>query len=219
MRAANIHAYAFEASTDYLRGRIDLKIAEANHRVANSLSLAATMLRMLREQTSDCAVRAAILGAETRIVSIAKFHAYLHGCGSDERVNLADFFRELLPEIGASTGGSCLLAVNASKALEVSKRVARQLIIIVNELALNSRKHGYNSWEGGCISIELDFDGRDRLKIRFADSGTGLPDDFDPENGSGLGLRIVSSLLCELGGSIASHTDGGAHFTIEIPVD
>ena len=219
MRTANIHSHAFEASRDGFCGRIDLRTAEVDHRVANSLSLAATMLRMQREQTSDCAVRTAILSAETRIVSIAKFHAYLHRCGSDERVNLADFFRELLPEIGAATGVRCLLAVNASRALDVSKRVARQLIIIVNELALNSRKHGYNGWEGGCISIELDFDGENRLKIRFADSGAGLPDDFDPENGSGLGLRIVSSLVCELGGSLASHTDGGAHFTIAIPVD
>jgi len=210
---------AHEANGVGICGRTDLKIAEADHRVANSLSLAATMLRMQRDQTSDTAVKLAILGAEARIANIAKFHAYLHECGSYERVDLVELFSKILPKIAETIGIRCLMGVDSSRKLDVSARVARQLLIIVNELALNAVKHGYNGREGGCISLELESDGRNGLKIRFADSGVGLPDDFDHEAGSGLGLRIVSSLVHELGGSLTSYSDGGAHFAIEIPVD
>jgi two-component sensor histidine kinase len=195
------------------------RIAEADHRVANSLNLVATMLRMQRERSTDRAVRSAILGAESRVVSIAKFHSYLHRRGSHARVDLADFFREILPEVGSAIGIQCLLAVNAPAALTVSERMARQLMIMVNELALNALKHGYDGREGGCISVELDIDDDRLITISFADSGNGLPYAFDPENTRGLGLRIVSALVHELGGTLACRSDGGAQFTITIPAD
>jgi two-component sensor histidine kinase len=198
---------------------LDPRSAEADHRVANSLNLAATMLRMQRERTADCAARSAILSAETRIVSIARFHAYLHRREPQGRVDLADFLRETLPDIGKALGLHSLLAVNASVAFDVPERVARQLMIVLNELALNARKHGYGGREGGCISVELDADGDKLLKIKLCDSGSGLPDGFNPEKADGLGLRIVTALVHELGGALSCHTDGGAHFTISIPLE
>jgi len=72
----------------------------------------------------------------------------------------------------------------------VPKLVARQLVIIVNELALNARRHAYDGRDG-CISLELDHEG-ESLKITFADSGPGLPDGFDPATCDGLGLKIVT---------------------------
>jgi two-component sensor histidine kinase len=213
------HSDARRAETDAEAGLgpTGLRIAEGDHRVANSLSLTAALLRMQREQSADDAVRSAILTAEARVASIAKFHAYLHRHGSSERVDLTDLFREVLPEMGAAIGIRCLLAIKASVRLDVPGRVARQLVIIVNELALNALKHGYGGREGGCLSLELDLEGGMLLKLKVADGGTGLPDGFDAGNGGGLGLRIVSSLVRELGGSLSSYTDGGAHFTIAIP--
>lgn len=208
-----------EHETAATQQQLDPRLAEADHLVANSLNLAATMLPMQRERTDDCAVRNAILSAETRIVSIAKFHAYLHRREPQGRVALADFLRETLPEVGAALGLHSLLAVNVSVPLNVPERVARQLMIVLNELALNARKHGYGGQEGGCFSVELDADSDALLKISLRDSGNGLPDGFDPEKADGLGLKIVTALVHELGGSFSCHTDGGAHFTISIPLE
>lgn len=196
----------------------DPRLAESDHRISNSLTLTATLLRMQRERASDTAVRSAIRSAESRVLSIARFHAYLHQTGAQERVDLGDFFRETLPDIGDAIGLRCLLAVDPSTTLDVSERAARQLLLIVNELALNARKHAYDGREGGCISVELDGDGDGMLRITLADGGSGLPDGFDPANGSGLGLRIVEALVSELGGTLACRTDGGAQFTITVPI-
>lgn len=83
-----------------------LAAVEADHRVANSLSLAATLLRMQRERSTDPGLRNAILGAEARIASIAKFHAYLHRHGAHDRVNLGEYLREVLPQIGSGIRSS-----------------------------------------------------------------------------------------------------------------
>lgn len=216
---SEIHTDFHEANAGGARALSNLTIAEVDHRVANSLSVAAAMLRMQRGQASDSAVRSAILSAEARVANIGRFHAYLYANGANERVNLAGFFTEVLPKVAATIGLRCVLKVNTSSAIDVSAHVARQLMIIVNELALNSLKHGHDGREGGRISVELEGDAEDCFRIRFADSGAGLPDGFDPTTCRGLGLRIVSSLVRELRGSLTAYSDDGAHFTIEIPID
>jgi two-component system, sensor histidine kinase PdtaS len=201
-----------------LRRRPVPKAADCDHRLANSLSLTAALLRMQRRHSTDAEVHHALLGAETRIVSIAKFYAYLHRCQSDARVDLADMFRDVLPDLGEAVGVRCLLAVNDGGPLDVPKLVARQVVIIVNELALNARRHGYGGRDG-CISLELDHEGSDKLKLTFADSGVGLPDGFDPATCDGLGLRIVTSLVHEIRGTFAARSDGGAQFILTVPRD
>ncbi|MCH8490676.1 MAG: sensor histidine kinase [Oceanicaulis sp.] len=216
---ANTHVGADWNCAEGVRRLSEPGLAEADHRIANSLSLVAAMLRMQREHTSESTARTAIFSAEARVLGIAHFHGYLHSCGSDDGIDLADIFTELLPRIEAALGISYRMAINIARPLTVSDHAARQLIIIINELAMNALKHGYDSREGGCIFIELDVEGEDHLRIRFADGGTGLPDGFDPGAGMGLGLKIVHSLVRELGGSLSTKTDRRPYFTMVIPID
>ena len=197
----------------------DTRLAEADHRVANSLSLVASMLRLQRAHNSDNAARMAILNAEAQVLGIAHLHAYLHSCGSDDGIDLADLFTELMPKIEAALGISYRLAINTSSTIVVSEHAARQLIVIINELAMNARKHGYETGGRGCVFIELDSEDEDHLRIRFADGGAGLPDGFDPGTGSGLGLRIVRSLVHALGGSLSMKTVVQPYITMVIPID
>lgn len=194
----------------------DLSTLESHHRIANSLTLTAALLRMQRERSNDDAVRCVLHSAEARIASIANFHRHLHGHASHERIDLGQYLRGILREIETGIGVRCIFAIDPGTSLEVSARVARSLTIAVNELALNALKHAYNSRPGGCMTIELDRDG-DGLRLNVRDGGPGLPNGFDPETCDGLGMRIVSSLVREMDGTLACHTDGGAQFTIRIP--
>lgn len=189
---------------------------ESDHRVANSLSLTAALLRMQRMRSTDVAVQSALRSAEARISSIANFHKYLHGHADHERIDLCEYLCEVLPQIDTGIGVRCMLAFNPAVPMEVPARVARSLTIIVNEFALNAFKHGYDGVVGGCITIELGRDGNG-LRLTIADGGTGLPEHFDPETCDGHGMRIVSSLVREMDGTLACHTEGGAQFTIRIP--
>ena len=54
------------------------------------------------------------------------------------------------------------------------------------------------------------------------DDGVGLPDDFDPESSSSLGLQIVRTLVVgELGGKleITPRPEGGTQALVDLPVD
>ncbi|HEY3039309.1 MAG TPA: PAS domain S-box protein [Pyrinomonadaceae bacterium] len=83
--------------------------------------------------------------------------------------------------------------------------------------------------KGGKLSIGCVREG-DRLRLRFADTGTGMPEDvrqriFDPffttkgAQGTGLGLSVSYSIIERHEGSIsvASELGSGTAFTIDIP--
>lgn len=197
----------------------DLRIAETDHRVANSLSLTAAMLRMQRQQSDDATLKTALRCAESRVMSIAKFHTYLHRHNRDGRVDLANAFSEVVPALSSSIGVRCLLSICPAKNLDVSKGLAQKVMIIANELALNALKHGYGGREGGCISAELSRSNGNCLSLTVTDSGVGLPEEFCLETCKGLGVRIISSLVMELGGTISYRSEDGAQFTVTLPLD
>jgi len=72
----------------------------------------------------------------------------------------------------------------------------------------------------------------DRIVAQVRDTGTGIPDDtltriFEPfyttkdvGKGTGLGLAIAYGIVQEHGGHISAgnHPDGGAVFTVELPI-
>lgn len=83
----------------------------------------------------------------------------------------------------------------------------------------------------GRITVEVARDGRGGgVAIRIADNGHGVSGEnakklFDPffttkeiGKGTGLGLAVVYGLVQEMGGSIDVHNDGGAVFTVRLPV-
>jgi len=83
--------------------------------------------------------------------------------------------------------------------------------------------------EGGKLSISIRRDGA-RLRLQFADTGTGMPDDvrqkiFDPffstkgAQGTGLGLSVSYSIIERHEGtiSVASEPGNGTIFTIDLP--
>jgi two-component sensor histidine kinase len=55
-----------------------------------------------------------------------------------------------------------------------------------------------------------------RLRLTVQDDGPGLPEGFDPEHSSGLGMRVVTSLVQQLEGTLHAHNGSGAHFDIDV---
>ena len=188
---------------------------EINHRVANSLQLTSSFLKLQRGRVSDEAAVEALDIAAARVGAVAHLHRHLYTHGIRDRVDIAAFLRELCPEISASIGVKCSVE---AEPMELPGTAATQLAIAVNELALNALKHAYDGQEGSAVTIRSRRDGDGLLCVTVADGGKGLPDGFSPDRSTGLGMRIVQSIVSQLGGELRAETNGGAHFTMAIPL-
>ena len=195
------------------------ELRESNHRIANSLNLVAAMLRMQSLRSRDASARDAIRAAELRVLSVAKFHAFLHQRGGGEAVDLVDYLRKVMFELGNSIGLRCHLDLATTEPIPIQAELAMQLTIVIAELALNAAKHGYADPDEAHVTVRLDHGPVGAVTIEVADGGTGLPEGFDADGDHGLGMQIVTTIVREHGGTLRWRSDGGARFTIEMPLD
>jgi two-component system, sensor histidine kinase PdtaS len=104
--------------------------------------------------------------------------------------------------------------------------VATPLAMILTELLQNALQHGfadsrvtrdsYHSLLEVVVSREPE-----RLTVTVADRGVGLPEGFDLDSATSLGLQIVRTLVVgELGGKlrITPRPGGGTEAVVDLPV-
>lgn len=85
--------------------------------------------------------------------------------------------------------------------------------------------------QGGILKVSILDNGRNRVMIRFSDTGGGIPDEvkgriFDPffttkEGGTGLGLSIAHRIITQHGGDILveGEVGKGSSFMISLPLE
>jgi two-component sensor histidine kinase len=106
----------------------------------------------------------------------------------------------------------------------LSASVATPLAMVLTELMQNALQHGLGRGRSSAPALLEVLARRDseRLSVTVADNGAGLPDGFDPEATTSLGLQIVRTLVVgELGGRlrIAPRAGGGTEAVVDLPVD
>lgn len=188
------------------------QIQELNHRVANSLQLAADMLVFEQLRSRDALAQAALEASRARLVAVGELHRYLHEHTGKAEVELRPFLTQLCEAIAATTGLRCSLQADATKA---PGDMAQQLAIAINEIAINAAKHAYAGRSGGRLDISCRRDGREMV-VTVSDEGPGLG--AQGQGRGGLGMSIIAAIVRDLGGSLTAQTDGGARFTIRAPL-
>jgi two-component sensor histidine kinase len=187
------------------------QIQELNHRIANSLQLATDLLVFEQLRSRDAGAQAALEASRARLVAVGELHRYLGDKAADASVEMGPFLTGLCETIDAATGLRC--AVQADP-MRVEGGIAQQLAIAVNEFAINAAKHAYDR-AGGRLDVSCRRDGGD-LVLTVADRGKGLGEAKRP---GGLGMSIVAAIVRDLKGTLSIRGDGGAAFTIRVPVE
>jgi hypothetical protein len=102
--------------------------------------------------------------------------------------------------------------------------VATPLALVLTELLQNALQHGLAQWSGtstgGSIEIAVTRTATS-LTVTVADNGVGLPDGFDLDATTSLGLHIVRTLVVsELGGrlEVSPRPGGGTSVLVDVPL-
>lgn len=187
------------------------QIQELNHRIANSLQLAADMLVFEQLRSRDPLAQAALEASRARLVAVGELHRYLYEHADAPSVEMSPFLAGLCQAIAGSTGLKCSIQ---SDLTVVPGDMAQQLAIAINEFAINAAKHAYDGKPGGRLSVTSRRDGHE-LVLTVADDGKGL--DGRSPNG-GLGMSIVAAIVRDLKGVLTVQSEKGASFTIRAPL-
>lgn len=208
LRAAQIRA---ENEIRAGKERAEILLAEVNHRVANSLSLVAGLIRLQAGSHADEAVKAALSETQARISAIASMHRSLYTNDDVRHVEMDRYISTLANELAESMAKDkrksnivCMLdpmSLASDRAVSVG--------MIVTELLTNAIKYAYADDEDGEIRVELTRISPETALLAVEDDGVG----FDPEGpiqGTGLGSRVVASMAKSIGSGIryVSRTQG-----------
>ncbi len=187
---------------------------ELDHRLANSLQLAADFLIFEHTRVTDARARAALIETAERLAAVGQMHRFLAKRHQSDGINLDPFLTELGALVGDTTGLKC--SVDADP-LVVDAETAQQLAIAVNELAMNAAKHAYSWGDHGALHVTCRRRGSG-LALIVADEGAGLSTEFCTQGSSGLGMSILYAIVRQLRGTLEAVNDNGARFTITIPL-
>ncbi|AYV45350.1 hypothetical protein CFHF_02860 [Caulobacter flavus] len=196
---------------DLLRQK-DFLLREVNHRVQNSLALAAGFLTIQMKAIEDPAARAPLEEASRRLTAVGLVHRRLYRGDQLETVSLDRYLVELAEELVESLGQewSRMVRVDAAPAT-VSTDKAVTIGLVVTELVINAVKYAYGG-RPGRVDIGLTEQGG-RVRISVADQGGGKQ---GPR--VGFGSKMMDAMVRQLAGTLAYHDNSpGVRAELDAP--
>ena len=208
---------AYQAREDYLRAALErekvllgksqelirnreLLRKEAEHRLLNGLQMIVSLLLMQSRAEADAGASAQLADAAARVGVIARVHCRLHALNDASTVEFKSFLADLCREYESlrDAGGhpDPSIMVEGDEAC-LSASTAVPLSLIANELITNAAKHGR-----GTITVRLEAPAVGAHRLSVCNDGPPLPRNFDCRGSAGLGMKIVSALVEQIGGRL-----------------
>jgi PAS domain S-box-containing protein len=205
---------------EVIRASLDEKVIllrEVHHRVKNNLQIIISLVNLQMRQTDDPEVKQIMSETQNRVRAMSLVHEKLYRSESLSRIDFADYTRYLATQL-LSFYGSGTQRVRLDFVMEkimVDINTAVPLGLLMNELISNALKHAFPNDREGTISISGGYEGN-LITLVVRDNGIGIPADFDWKNTTSLGMRLVTSLIDQVDGTIVLDRSEGTTFTITI---
>ena len=196
----------------------DLLLRELQHRVMNSLNILSSLLDVQRRYVVDPAAKEHLANARDRVIAMGTVYRHLYQAHTLEYVEFSEFLNTICnTSETAYVGGSKLSIEAEAEPVQLSSAHAIALGMLTHELITNALKHAYSDGVRGRIKVILKHMDND-IELRFSDNGRGLPDNFQMETTSSLGMKIIASTVRQLGGTLEiNRLEPGTEFVIRLP--
>ena len=200
-----------------LSARQAMLAQEFEHRLVNGLQVVVSLLSMQSRAATTPEAAAQLTIAGRRVSALGRVHHRLHLLDHQEKVEFKQYLQGLCDDLSG-----LLLEVHTGYAIvvegpdiEIPTASAIPLGFIVNELITNSVKYAK-----GHITVRIEKKSETGHSLSVMDDGPGLPAEFDPAKSAGLGMKIIRSLVGQIGGefqAVPGDAGSGARFVVTFP--
>lgn len=217
---------ALRVSQEELRGTLDriaaslkekeILLRELHHRVKNNLQVISSLFSLQAPKVQDPAAQELFRECRNRVRTMALVHNRLYAADDIARIDLADYYGELVGNLFRSFGSDPELIVPR---IHVEDTVLDfdQVIpcgLIVNELLSNSLKYAFPDGRAGEVCIDIRHRD-DVVTLTVADDGVGRSPLAQSKTGDG--LQIVEALVDQLSGQFEMTNGRGMTYTVTFP--
>lgn len=216
------HVVMFEDMTEQKRTERDLRktvqekeflMKEIYHRTKNNLMMVSSLISLKAMALGD---EVDLSDLKSQIDAIEGIYEKLSQSEHVTHIDFGDYVGDILASAFATRRVKIQSDVSMT---EMPMRMAMLLGLIVNELATNAMKHGFSDEADARFSIKLRLlPSESRYELVLANTGRPFPESTSLDNPGTLGLRLVTSLVDQLRGTMTLVRNPSAKFTISFPV-
>ncbi len=193
----------------------EVLLKEIHHRTKNNLQIISSLITLQSGLLKDERVVSIFDDSQSRIRSMALIHEMLYQSENLAEVKYSEYIHMLISHF-RDTYYSNLQRIEFIVNIDeifLSIDHAIPCGLILNELVSNALKYAFPNDQAGRISVDFQMDGKEYI-LRVQDNGVGLSNEIDFPNSNTLGLRLVSSLVDQLQGSITLDRSVGTKYTL-----
>lgn len=197
----------------------EVLLREVHHRVKNNLQVVSSLLSLQANTVQDVAARVALEESRERIQSIALAHEFLYRSDHLAQVDFHAYLKKLVAVLAAPFARpevSIDLQLGEGR-LELPIDVTVPCGLLINELLTNALRHAFPSGSPGHVTISCTQEG-EACVLCVIDDGVGVSPGAVGGQPQTLGLRLVSSLVRQLGGALEVRVANGSSFCIRFPL-
>jgi two-component sensor histidine kinase len=201
--------------------REKLLLTETHHRIKNHLQIISSLLNMQINGVSDQDARDALRSSQNRVRAIAALHQHLYLLALGKADTFSDFTLSLVAHLRECYE---VTTEQISVRLEIQEGPVlpewlMPLALTLNEALSNSFEHAFPHGRQGQIVATLSYT-EESGELTVRDDGVGLPTEFHPGEGGGLGLKILAVFADQMRGQlfVQGSPDCGTEVRLRFPL-
>ena len=177
-----------------------LLLKELNHRVKNNLQMVASLLNLQENELTGHPAAEAINSGKLRVEALSMIHQKLYQDDVHTSIAIKEYLEQLISKLLYSYGDPLKPEIIIQpEDMEMDIDTAIPVSLIVNELVTNALKYAYEGIEHPEMTISL-VRPNGHYTLEVSDNGVGM--DHGKDNGNSFGLKLVKSLVDQMGGTL-----------------
>jgi PAS domain S-box-containing protein len=190
-------------------------LSEIHHRVKNNLAIISGLMQLQVFNTDNKKEADYLNRSINRIKSIALIHEQLYQSRNFSNIELDENIRKqadsLLEMYQSAMSANVELNLDLMP-VKININQALPVGLLVNEILNNSFKHAFEGRKTGVISISLQENEDDMVKLTLTDNGCGIPENKD--GNSSLGTTLIETFIKQLHAEATISNSGGTSYHI-----